>query len=368
MPSRNEFFLRFNGRNDNLGDQLIFRSLIDALLPFGIVHIRGKMPDFVGGLRPLRSGWKPRISTAANRLRGNSAYDFDSPGGRTWTTPNSKDKLRRLSLGNALFGLFAPARIAIGVSVIPVADHTWVEDHDWVGARDNASLTALLAAGKTKVQYFPDLTFLSTFRRQQPQHLVRRRNICLSFRSRIPETHKSPDYERLLREALSVSIRSYTVNPESRALLYHQVDEDAEFVRCISQRHCISLHGPRLTLDSFADFYQSAQLVISNRLHCLLLGAYCGAVPVAFTSRSHTKLTSLFETIGWKSLILFTEDIDEIEVRLNYIQENLSTFRLMVETTWDNQRRLGMKTLEQQFGNLAECRERSHLANREFQS
>jgi hypothetical protein len=45
MNDRNLFLLHYNGRDDNLGDQFIFRALAEALGDFGEVHVRTHAAD-----------------------------------------------------------------------------------------------------------------------------------------------------------------------------------------------------------------------------------------------------------------------------------------------------------------------------------
>jgi polysaccharide pyruvyl transferase WcaK-like protein len=131
---------------------------------------------------------------------------------------------------------------------------------------------------------------------------------------------------------------------------FYQVDEDAAPSRMLSQAHNFAFEERRVSLDSFESFYASADLVISNRLHCLLLGAHCGAVPVALTSREHGKVNALFETVGWKSLLLHVEDRGAIAQRLAAIRRDLPRLRNMVASSFDEQRRFGRQSLERRFG------------------
>jgi hypothetical protein len=195
--------------------------------------------------------------------------------------------------------------------------------------------------------YFPDLAFLAP---PQTPSVGPRPGICLSFRQTIPEVHNRQCYETRLSQALTALVRSFDANTARCTDFCHQVDEDAEFNGRLSAAAGVPRHVPRLTLSSYEAYYQSARIVVSNRLHCLLLGAYCGAVPVALTSREHTKLIALFETLGWTTLILLIDDVATLAEKFTMIQKDWSKLGSIVQSSFENQRRLGHSILEQRFG------------------
>jgi polysaccharide pyruvyl transferase WcaK-like protein len=253
-------------------------------------------------------------------LRGGAVYNFLPPGGRTWTKAPSPARGARGALGavkKRCTDVVAGPRVAIGASVIPTADHSWCRDCEWVGVRDHESLAALRAAGLPRVDYFPDLAFLPAPR---PTNSPRRGGIRMSFRGAIPETSDAAGYGDGLSGAIAVVMQELESDGRVNVRGFHQVEEDASPSRALSRAHGFAFDERRVGLDSFESFYASADLVISNRLHCLLLGAYCGAVPVALTSRQHGKVNALFETVGWKSLVLHIEDRDAIARRLRAIR------------------------------------------------
>lgn len=172
----------------------------------------------------------------------------------------------------------------------------------------------------------------------------------MSFRSTIPEAPDRKAYRENLSDAVAAIMGEFGSDARPNFRGFYQVDEDAAVSRALSQRHGVVFDDRRVGLDSFESLYASADLVVSNRLHCLLLGAYCGAVPVALTSREHGKVNALFETVGWKSLLLHIEDRATLVRRLGSIRRELPRLRGMVTSTFDEQRRLGRALLEQRFG------------------
>ncbi|MGH9158672.1 MAG: polysaccharide pyruvyl transferase family protein [Vicinamibacteraceae bacterium] len=351
MHGRNLYLLRFNGRNDNLGDQFIFRALMHALTDLGSVCVHNGAPAFIESAPPghWRLGWRSALTT----LRGGAVYNFLPPGGRTWRPPTQAGRAAGSwlkSLKKTSVELLAGPKVVIGTSVIPTANHSWCKDCAWIGVRDHQSLAALRAAGVASAEYFPDLSFLPAPPRPAD---VQRQGIRVSFRETIPEAPDPRAYTSRLSEALGALAGQLIPDERHRMSSYYQVEEDEEFMRQMSRLHDVPFGAARVTLEAFEAFYRRADLVVSNRLHGLLMGAYCGAVPVALTSREHTKVNALFTTVGWKSLLLHIEDARELPDQFAAIRQDIPSLRRMVAASFDEQRSLGLRILEQRFGGTA---------------
>jgi exopolysaccharide biosynthesis predicted pyruvyltransferase EpsI len=155
------------------------------------------------------------------------------------------------------------------------------------------------------VHYFPDLAFLTP---PAVGSAVVDGRMFYSFRHAIPEEKNSIDYKDRLLSALQ-SIDQILRNRAIATASFYQVDEDASWMRDLSTGFGHG-HFAQVTFDSHTEFFQKAGVVLSNRLHCLLLAARCGALPIALTSLRHSKLVSLYRTVGWSDLVL---DIDDAE-------------------------------------------------------
>ena len=340
---RNLFELRYNNRNDNLGDQAIFRALVCALQQHGEVTMVGAVPPFVEGVRPTGGPWRSRFATAATKARGGSVVRVLAPGALLWPRPDcGTPSPRRARSGLAAKWLRART-ISVGRSVIGAADHSWCQDVDWIGVRDDASLRALHQAGFRQVSYFPDLSFLLD---SDAAGADARTTVAFSFRSRIPEDHRSAEYEHTVRGAFDAIVGSLGPSGRARAIGFYQVQEDEAPVGQLCEDHGVSRAASMLTLSSYQPFYRTQDLVVSNRLHCLLLGACQGAIPVALTTEAHTKVVSLFRTVGWDSLIVRADDDARVD-RFHEIRRQSHRLRELVRTTFDRQRTLGAQTLRQ---------------------
>ncbi len=344
MESRkNLFVLRYNKRDDDLGDQFILRALADSLADFGTVMIRKEVPSFLPGMRPEKNGWQAKWNRLLTTIRGAKVFDVLPPGALLRPNPRPAVEHKPGGLRSKVSGAIAGKKISLGRSVIPDADHTWCQHVDWIGVRDDASIQSLHDAGYQHVTYFPDLAFMV-----QPSILPEEQasKIAISFRDRIPEDLDPDRYTTLLDKGIDTLMKSLRADDAERMLAFHQVDEDASYVAKIAARHGIqNVKQEPITLSSYQSFYQQVDWVFSNRLHCLLMGALCGAIPVALTTGQHTKVVSLYETVGWQSLILKAEEADQMPDQLATIQSQADEFRHLVQQTLDEQRTLGNKTL-----------------------
>jgi hypothetical protein len=344
--SRNLFLLRFNNRNDNLGDQIIFTALVDALKQHGILLMHGQIPPFVEGVRPAGGKWRSLVARAATKAGGGSVVQVLAPGALLWSHPDPPPTRSSNTLRKRMGRWLAGRTISIGQSVIDGADHSWCKHVDWIGVRDDNSRRALHQAGFTQVSYFPDLSFLL-----RSHHAPTRgqNRMAFSFRSRIPEDRNSSEYERTIRNAFADIVGSLSSSDRGYAVGFHQVHQDGESVAQLCEEHGLRHVPAMLTLPSHQTFYQAQDVIVSNRLHCLLLGACYGAVPVALTMEGHSKVVSLFRTVGWESLILRADD-DACVDRFHQIRRDADRLRMLVHSTFAHQRRLGEDVLRRELG------------------
>ncbi len=335
--NNNLFVMRYNRRDDDLGDQFILYALAESLADFGRVAIRNETPEFLSGVATDKRGIKSKLTRLSTRCQGGTIFDVLPPGAILRPNPKVKRVSKPRIPGLSLEG----TRISLGRSVIPDADHSWCQRVDWIGVRDNASIEALKAAGYRHVTYFPDLAFMV-----QPANYVESREYSnrfgFSFRAQVPEDNTSEDYENRLAPSVAAFLESTGTN----AVGYHQVEEDAKYVRRICEDFGLVRQEHPVTLNSYQDFYRELDFVVSNRLHCLLMGALCGALPIALTTSEHTKIVSLYKTIGWDSLLICAESPEQAPERIAQIQNQASVLRTMVAKTLDEQRELGKQVLK----------------------
>jgi hypothetical protein len=342
---RNLFVLKHNGRDDNLGDQVILLTLAEHLREFGAVHMQGTPPDFLAG--QVAGSHEARLVAEAlmTRLRGGRRFDFAPPGARLWTAP-TQPRAKRSRRETWLRRLTRQKWVALGLSVIPGADHSWCKGLSWIGVRDRASLAALKPVAGDRVEYFPDLALMLTPR----PGTSARAGVGLSFRRSVPELRGADDGDGALPAAVAAMVASLPRDLRSAAIAFHQVEEDTAFADELAQTNGLAIHPARLTLQTWTPFYQELRMVLSNRLHCLLLGACCGALPIAVTAAGHVKLVSLFESLGWADLVVPTDDASQVAARIQAIVARAPFYGTLVADTLAAQRTIGRETLARVFG------------------
>jgi hypothetical protein len=93
-------------------------------------------------------------------------------------------------------------------------------------------------------------------------------------------------------------------------------------------------------------------VVVSNRLHALLLAGLCGAVPIALTSLAHQKVIGVFDSLGLSEL---TIDAEAASARGRLFDLLTSSTRYIdrVKTAFDRQRTFAEMRLKQLMADLA---------------
>ncbi len=166
--------------------------------------------------------------------------------------------------------------------------------------RDRAS--AKLAGGRRVV---PDIGFAAGIRAGVPE--AERDELIISLRGARP----MPD------EAWIEAVRSVAADEGLRIRTVVQVREDEDRARELAQ----ALGGtfePWADTDAVTqeaqlrDRYDRARLVISDRMHVLVLAALSGAVPAELVPRPTAKIAAAFEVIGLRGITRDAEGADTV--------------------------------------------------------
>lgn len=286
-------FVQFNGRNDNLGDVLIFRALVASLREKADVY------EFA-----MLSRRKRLMLMALRWLARKPILLFGHLGARISSWQGSPlDQRLETALGQR--------RIYLGLSVIPGTLHPDLDGAAFIGVRDTASLEALRAQGHLQTCLFPDALFMLPSVKGASQG--GRNKLLVSFRASVPENHRNPQYAVSLGRIVPELVLQIAKKHDLEPVFYFQVDEDESFnaqlaAACSSAGATFVSEKLKAEDEQIRQHHLQGAATLSNRLHCLLLGAIHGCVPLALTDHSHAKVTSLFETVGWRALTL---DIDQ---------------------------------------------------------
>lgn len=343
------FLVENNDRDDNLGDQIISRDLCELLSKFGDVYITGKPKAYhtanAAHFDLANSLWL-RIRGA---LFGQRYYRVFPAGG--WGRMRVSNRVLMSHRGilqklrSRLKKRVEVRDILLGVSVEITADNSCFDDYFLVGARDQRTLANLGLRGQVKKCYFPDLSFFGPCRAgiNQP----RPNNWAISFRENSPEVTEDLGLDISTQAIMQVLSQL----EDSTAAFYYQVEEDKITNQVLASAHqSATFRHEKLTLADYLEFYQQARFVASNRLHCLLLGAINGAVPIAMVRNTHWKVAEFFRTVGWDDLLISIDDPSRMVRVLQGISENFQHYVRLVDDTCQQQRELGFQLLASAVG------------------
>ncbi len=152
----------------------------------------------------------------------------------------------------------------------------------------------VVGAAMPGIDVAPDLAFLLPHVRSSGQRMA-----VLTFRAAGGE-----EDERLLARLrpLVGQLGAAGLSP----LVTWQVARDAPFCRAIAAELGVPVEDPgaeRQSFDQAVRLYSRSALVISNRLHALLIGASRGAAPLALLRPDEQKIRGVFEGAGWMGLL-----------------------------------------------------------------
>lgn len=151
----------------------------------------------------------------------------------------------------------------------------------------------------------PDIGFAAGIRTGSPD--ADRDELIVSLRGTRP--HPGADWVDGIRSAAEqAGLRTRTVV---------QVREDEDRARVLAEE-LGGTHSPWAGADPIAHeeslraHYDRARIVVSDRLHVLILASLSGAVPVELVPQPTSKITEAFNTIGYSGLSINTADNGDI--------------------------------------------------------
>jgi hypothetical protein len=352
MPT---FLIENNNRDDNLGDQVISRDLCTLLSRFGNVYISGSPKPYHDVKQIPFDISRSLLRRTLSALIGHRYYRVFPAGG--WGQIRNSHQIRnsQQSTGSSRricsrVRRFLKKKVelrdmALGVSLEIHPQASCLDNYFLVGVRDNHSLQSISARRDVNGRYFPDLSFFGPCNPVANQ--PRQNNWAVSFRTKSPDLNGDLAIDacvRAINEAQAVS-------DETNVLFYFQVNEDKDSNRHLSGgcKKSVFLEN-KLTLETYQSFYQQTKVVVSNRLHCLLLGAINGAVPVAMVREAHWKVVEFFRTVGWHDLLVLIDSPPSMAEKLHRISTDYIHYRDFVQRTCEDQRALGIQLLTSLIG------------------
>lgn len=207
----------------------------------------------------------------------------------------------------------------------------YFNEYDVIGLRSKANLTSIHQYQRN-TEYIPDMAFL--YPSFNPESFsVKRKKVVISFR-------KVEDKLTLIK-SLKTIVENLKKNNVNIDILY-QVEDDLAF--CSELYKELKNYGVhfRRTLLSFdeLDIYAQYDMVISNRLHVLLMGAMNGAIPYALISRDikEKKIDDIFSCVFSCKLVSYIDDVVTSDLLSIYLAQN--NFKEMLINDIEIQREL----------------------------
>jgi polysaccharide pyruvyl transferase WcaK-like protein len=172
---------------------------------------------------------------------------------------------------------------------------------NYTGYRDSISLEKAKARHEMNIGYFPDLSFPLWDKTARYRALKRDKSFLISLRTPILETDGK--YEATLNH--HIAKLSEHLDPDD-VTLFNQVDDDIPVQERLSKQTGWRFHRfdefP-YSLESIYSLYGQHKYIISNRLHALLFGSFCGCIPIPIISRAENgKIAGIFEDMQLSEL------------------------------------------------------------------
>lgn len=238
-------------------------------------------------------------------------------------------------------------KFAIGVDVkyaqnnaFSRLNHWYFSRYDVIGLRSMTNYYSIRQSFKN-VKYVPDMAFLYPFLNTNTFSDEKKR-IAFSFR-------KVDNRDALVKDLLGIT-RAATAKGFSMEVIY-QVEEDKPFCEQILQKiKCQSISPVIRQIDFYSlDVYRNYDLVVSNRLHVLLMAAMNGALPYALISHDNkeNKIKDLFDTAFSNSLVNYIEKYEN--EAFDTVIDHLMEMKTVLIQDVNKQRQLCVKAFEELF-------------------
>lgn len=333
---------------DNAGDVLINRALIDNIRPYGRVLVAtSHLPENFEAQLRLRD--EECASTFRKAILKNvfksRVYKIGIPGHSFDQSPKFINGILEL-IYTAFFRYFLNVKfLRVGNSYINLHPYRRVIEklkayfYELYGVRDEASIDLF---SSKYITYFPDLAFMS-------HDLIEKRGgvskgYCfVSVRADFPDAKIQEGYlDKVIKKVFQFS----DCLSLDAILIGYQVPEDkqsckmlAESLRIMGVENIKFINEP-LSFQMSVKLISEAEIVLSNRLHivlpALVMGVRHGVVTDA---RKHTKIISLYKTIGAEFAIYDIDDDRDVVI------SNLNNTENLIEIA-DCQRGIALDKLE----------------------
>ncbi|RYZ98794.1 MAG: polysaccharide pyruvyl transferase family protein, partial [Sphingobacteriaceae bacterium] len=256
-------------------------------------------------------------------------YYVVAPGHRSTSGLTSARRTLLGGIKNYIFKLFGGRMIRMGFSIGPFdklnakAESIISGNYYYYGLRDHKSMALAKSLNFSDPQYFPDLAWCYKPYPEDPATArVDKNYVVLSFRSNEYGTAHNEDYLAPIVNKIKALLK--TVSTQKIVLAY-QVQYDREAAVYIQQQigneYETELVDHKLLLPEAEALYRNAKLVISNRLHVLMLAFQCDTLAIPLINlEDNKKIVGIYADNGMGNIILDSDqDIALLETSLNNI-------------------------------------------------
>jgi len=219
---------------------------------------------------------------------------------------------------------------------VAMAEKFRAKAFDYYSVRDTISIKYFEKYGFTP-EYFPDLAFLTSFQNLNsiPQPT---KYFVLSFRHSTNAMMHNANYLDKLYQKLDSIVHDTAKLTDATVVISYQVLNDR--ATCIKLKDRYESKGLEVTfidklleLQEAYDLYASAEIVLSNRLHVLLLALQGDTLPAAIINKSeHHKITGIYSDENLQDLILDIHNSERVEEFTKNLFENKQTHLNNIQT------------------------------------
>lgn len=300
---------------ENTGDLLINKVALDLLRTYGEIVVndlntpRWFIDEITGGSDTLVSSSHVSLFTSIffEAIKGKSDTYLLLPPGDI-SRRGLKSAIGTIVRSSKLFilRLVGCKIIRLGFSIGPFDKANAISEsiqslaYRIYGVRDSKSLKFGKDIHINNLVFFPDFSWYYKPSIDRLEDFERENRIVLSFRSNANGIKHDPDYLEKIKEILSVFFIDSSVS--TKVTICYQVKYDREGCRDLYDE--LRKRNPhvqfefvdkRLSLTECNELYSKSNVVISNRLHVLMLAAINGAKIIALIKLSHNKkIANLF--------------------------------------------------------------------------
>lgn len=315
-------FLKFNNRDDNYGDQLIFECLYQELDQYDDIRFLASAPYYLDTV-PIRFRNAFITALKLKLFKFESSVVIDPPGARfiprVPEVLTQREKIKRWGMRKA-WKVIGARYMVTGVSIDPFKNPDYYNIYDSIGVRDRVTYELLKHTHKN-VFICPDMACLRVPKLKLDSSVIS--PTIISLREQTPDDGYSNNYtsdlEAALAEILNTRITDFS--------FYSQVDEDINYNRDLSGRFSADYKQGVPENFNYGKFLAGYGVVLSNRLHVLLPAMSEGLLPIVLISSRHTKLRSLFETYGWDDCLVYTDQPGSVVDRVEQIIKQADRIR-----------------------------------------